>query len=344
MLLKDPTLMGTFALSPPNNLVEVAMVGTYNMVSSIQKISDHNVSMDHREAPLEDYHHRSHLPDYKEDCSSDLHHPSVFDFLSNTVNTVDSEKNLSNIEETIAINILTKLDVVENIHVGKSCSPSELEIYYALFRKFRDFFAWSYEEIPGIDSSIVEHEIKMYPNVKPVRQRLRQVHPKKAAAIKEKVEKLLHAGFIYPVPLTDWVSNIVPVMKKQGMIRVCVNYRDVNQACPKENYPTPFIDQIIDECTGCEISSFMDGFSGHNQINIYPQDQSETTFICPWGTFAYRKLPFGLKNAGATFQREMNYAFHDINKIVQPYLDDLPAHLRKRTDHPQHMRAIFLRC
>ena len=117
-------------------------------------------------APWEDYHHLSHLPDCEEDTPHDLRHPSVFDFLSNTVNTVDSERNLSNIEETIAINISTKIDVVENILVGKSCSPSELEIYYALFREFRDVFAWSYDEMPGIDSSIVEHEIKMYPDVK----------------------------------------------------------------------------------------------------------------------------------------------------------------------------------
>ena len=257
---------------------------------------------------------------------------------------MDSERNLSNIEETIAINISTKTDVVENIYVGKCFSPSELEIYNALFHEFRDVFAWTYDEMLGIDSSIVEHEIKMYPDVKPVRQRLRQVHPKKATAIKAEVEKLLHAGFIYTVPLTDWVSNIVPMMKKQGTIRVCVNYRDVNQACPKDNYPTPFIDQIIDECAGCEIFSFMDGFSGYNQINIHPQDQSKTAFICPWGTFAYQKLPFGLKNSGATFQRAMNYAFHDIKNIVQPYLDDLPAHSQKWTDHPQHLRAIFLRC
>jgi len=155
--------------------------------------------------------------------------------------------------------------------------------------------------MPGIDSSIVEHEIKMYLDVKSVRQRLCPLHPKKAAAIKVEIEKLLHVGFIYPVPLTDWVSNLVPVMKKQGPIRVCVDYRDVNNSCPKENYPTPFIDQIIDDCVGCEIISFMDGFSSYNQINIRPEDQYKTNFICPWGTFAYRKLPFGLKNAGETF-------------------------------------------
>ena len=112
--------------------------------------------------------HCSNLPDYHEDYSSDLNHPSVFDFLSNTVNTMDSERNLSNIEETIAINISTKPNVIENIHVGKSCSPSELEVYYALFHEFRDVFVWSYEEMSGIDSSIVEHEIKMYTDVKPL--------------------------------------------------------------------------------------------------------------------------------------------------------------------------------
>ena len=91
----------------------------------------------------------------------------------------------------------------------------------------------------------------MYLDVKLVHQRLHPILPKKAAAIKAEVEKLLRAGFIYHVPLTDWVSNIVPVMKKQRTIRVCVNYRDVNISCPKDNYPTPFIDHIIDDCAGC---------------------------------------------------------------------------------------------
>jgi hypothetical protein len=177
------------------------------------------------------------------------------------------------------------------------------------------------------------HEIKTYPNAKPVRQRLHPVHPRKAAAIKLEVEKLLKAGFIYPVALTDWVSNLVPVNKKQGMIHVCVDYRDINKACPKDNFPTPFVDQIVDDCTGSEIFSLMDGFSGYNQINILPVDQHKTAFICPWGTFAYWKLPFGLKNAGVTFQRAMSYAFHDIKHIVQPYLDDLPMHSMHHQDH-----------
>lgn len=122
----------------------------------------------------------------------------------------------------------------------------------------------------------------------------------------------------------EWVSNIIPITKKQGTIHVCVDYQDLNKACPKDNYPTPFIDQIINDCVGCEVFSFMDGFSSYNQIDILPADQHKMTFICPWGTFAYKKLPFGLKNIGATFQRAMSFTFHDIESIVQTYLDDLP--------------------
>jgi hypothetical protein len=88
----------------------------------------------------------------------------------------------------------------------------------------------------------------------------------------------------------------------------------------------------------------MDGFSGYNQINILPTDQHKTSFIFPWGTFAYQKIPFGLKNVGVTFQCAMYYSFHDITHIVQPYLDDLQPHSMRRQDHPTHLRAIFIRC
>eukprot|EP00253_Pinus_taeda_P022024 PITA_22024 len=158
--------------------------------------------------------------------------------------------------------------------------------------------------MPGIDPSIVVHEIKTYPDAKPVRQRLRQIHPRRAATIKTEDEKLLKAG----------------------------------------QYPTPYIDQIIDDYANSEIFPFMDGFSGYNQINILPADQPKTTFIYPWGKFAYCKLPFGLKNAKATFQRAMSYTFHDIKHIVQPYLDDLPAHSLHRADHLTHLREIFMTC
>ena len=107
--------------------------------------------------------------------------------------------------------------------------------------------------------------------------------------VKDEVEKVSRAGFIYPIALTEWVSNPVLVDKKQGTIRVCTEFRDLNKACRKDNYPTPFIDQIIDACAGSEVFSFMDGFSRYNQIQIKMEDQHKISFICPWGTFAYKK-------------------------------------------------------
>ena len=158
----------------------------------------------------------------------------------------------------------------------------------------------------GIDPSIVVHEIKTYPTTKPTRKKLRKVHPWKSATIKAETEKLLKDGFIYPIPLMEWVSNVVLVNKKQGTIRVCIYFRYLNKACPKDNFPTPHIDQIIDNCARSFNFSFMDGFSGYNHIEILPTDQHKMALIFPWGTFAYRKLPFGLKNVGATFQRAMS--------------------------------------
>ena len=113
--------------------------------------------------------------------------------------------------------------------------------------------------MPGIDPRIVEHEIKTYPNAKPVRKRWCAVNPRKAPAIKAEIEKLLKDGFIYLVPLIEWVSNPILVDKKKGAIHICTDFCDLNRACHKDNFPTPFIDQILDECARSEVFSFMDG-------------------------------------------------------------------------------------
>ena len=201
----------------------------------------------------------------------------------------------------IPINISRNTEVVENVFIDAEYSQDEITQYTTLFKDFQDLFAWYYQEMPGINPWIVQHEIQTYENVKPVRQKLRLVNPRKVATIKAEVEKLLNASFIYPVPLTEWVSNLVPVDKKKGTIRVCMDFRDLNKACPKDNFPTPFIDQILDKCLGSEIFLFMNGFSCYNQIEIRLEDQHQTTFICPWGKFAYMKMSFGLKNVVETF-------------------------------------------
>ena len=116
-----------------------------------------------------------------------------------------ADGNMVNISPTIPINISHDPGKIENVYIGAECSHAEIQEYTELFKEFRDIFAWSYEEMPGIDPRIVEHEIKTYPNAKPVQQHLHAVNPRKAPAIKAEIEKLLKAGFIYPIPLTEWV-------------------------------------------------------------------------------------------------------------------------------------------
>lgn len=251
---------------------------------------------------------------------------------------------MTNISETIPINIFKTPDVMENVFIGVACSPEKIRSYMTLFKDFCDMFAWSYDEMPRIDPRIVQHEIRTYANDKLVRQKMQLVNLRKATMIKVEVEKLLKADFIYPLPLTEQVSHPVPVDKKQGIIRVYMDFHNLNKACPKDNFPTPFIDQILDECIGSEIFSFMDGFSGYNQIQIRTEDQHKTAFICPQGTFAYKKMPFGLKNVGVTFQQAMMFSFHELKHIVEAYLDDLTTHSHKRVQHMLHLRLVFERC
>jgi hypothetical protein len=152
------------------------------------------------------------------------------------------EGNMETITETIPIDISKTPGVVDNVFVRADFSREEIQIYTDLFKEFRNIFSWSYEEMPGIDPRIVKHEITTYPNAKPVRKKLLPVNPQKSEAIKAELEKLLKDGFIYPIQLTQWESNPVPVNKKHGTIHVCMDFRDLNKACPKDNFPTPFIE------------------------------------------------------------------------------------------------------
>jgi hypothetical protein len=155
---------------------------------------------------------------------------------------VYAEDNMETIAETIPINISKTPGIVENVFIRVDCSLGEIQIYKDLFKEFCDIFAWSYEEIPYIDPKIVEHEMTTYPDAKLVWQKLHPVNPRKEVAIKVEVEKMIKVGFIYPIHLIQWVSNPISVNKKQGMIFVCTYSHDLNKACPKDNFPTPFID------------------------------------------------------------------------------------------------------
>ena len=138
---------------------------------------------------------------------------------------------------------------------------------------------------------------------------------------------------------------MVPVRKKNGDIRICIDFRNLNKACQKDNFPLPPMEKILQAVAGSELMSFLDGFSGYNQVLVHLDDQLKTTFRTKWGTYAYQKMPFGLINAGATFQRAMDIAFKGlVNKSVVIYLDDITVYSKKRSNHLRDLKQIFQGC
>jgi hypothetical protein len=145
--------------------------------------------------------------------------------------------------------------------------------------------------------------------------------------VKEELQKLLQANLIYPISESQWVSPLVIVPKKNAKWRICVEFRDFNKATHRHYFPLPFIDQVLDTLSGKKYFSFLDGFSGYNQIQIAPKDQENTTFTFPWGTYSDRVLPFGLCNAPATFQSDFLAIFSDLtNDYVEVYMEDFTVH------------------
>jgi hypothetical protein len=134
----------------------------------------------------------------------------------------------------------------------------------------------------------------------------------------------------------------VPVPKKDGKVRMCVDYRDLNKASPKDDFPLPHIDVLVDSTAKFNVFSFMDGFSGYNQIKMAPEDREKTSFITPWGTFCYKVMPFGLKNAGATYERAMTTLFHDMmHKEIEVYVDDMIAKSDTEEEHIEYLLKLF---
>ena len=169
--------------------------------------------------------------------------------------------------------------------------------------------------------------------------------------VKKEVLKLLHAGVIYPVPYSEWVSPVQVVPKKGGLTvvpndkneliaqrlptrwRMCIDYRKLNKATKNDHFPLPFIDEMLERLANHSFFCFLDGYSGYHQIPIHPDDQSKTTFTCPYGTYAYCRMSFGLCNAPASFQRCMMSIFSDmIEQIMEVFMDDFSVY-GKTFDH-----------
>ena len=200
-----------------------------------------------------------------------------------------------------------------------------LEVIH-LLKEFKDCFAWDYDEMPGLDRGLVELQLPIKSRKKPVKQTPRRFAPEILSKIKTEVERLLKCKFIRTMRYVEWIANIVPVIKKNGTLRVCIDFRDLNAATPKDDYPMHVAEMLVDSADGHEYLSMLDGYSRYNQIFIVEEDVSKIAFPCPeaLGTYEWVVMPFGLKNVGATYQRAMNSIFHDfINTFMQVYIDDI---------------------
>ncbi|XP_071928189.1 uncharacterized protein [Coffea arabica] len=232
-----------------------------------------------------------------------------------------------------------------------------------VLRKRKKAIGWTISDIKGISPSICMHRILLEDNCKPVVETQRRLNPNMKEVVRNEILKWLDAGIVFPISDSVWISPIHVVPKKGGMTtivgkndelipsklvvgwRVCIDYRKLNTVTRKDHFPLPFLDQLLERIAGYEFYCFLDGFSGYNQIAIAPEDQEKTTFTCPYGTFAFRRMPFGLCNAPATFQRCMMAIFSDyIEKIMEIFMDDFSVY-GSSFDHCFHnLELILQRC
>ncbi|XP_072054908.1 uncharacterized protein [Arachis hypogaea] len=242
------------------------------------------------------------------------------------------------------INLGTHDDVRITYVCKNLVDPFRTELF-DLLHEFKDCFTWDYHEMPGLDHSLVEHRLALKPNARHVKQTPRRFAPEINVKIKEEMERLIKAKFIRTDRYVEWVSNIVPVMKKNGKLRVCIDFRDLNNATSKDEYFMTIADMLIDSAAENEILSFMDGYFRYNQIFIAEYDVAKTAFRSPGalGTYEWMVMPFGLKNAGATYQQEMNAIFHEfIGKFMEVYIDDVMVKSISISQHIDHLRKAFL--
>ena len=214
-----------------------------------------------------------------------------------------------------------------------------------VLKAHRPAIGYSLDDLKGISPALCMHKINLEEDAKPVVDYQRRLHPKMKEVVRKEVIRLIEAGIIYPIADSKWVSPVHCVPKKGGMTvvpndedelvaqrtvvgyRMCIDFRKLNKATRKDHYPLPFIDQMLERLSKHSHFCYLDGYSGFSQIPVHKDDQEKTTFTCPYGTFAYRRMPFGLCNAPATFQRCMNAIFADyIEKIMEVFMDDFSVY------------------
>ena len=227
-------------------------------------------------------------------------------------------------------------------YIGSKLAKDLKGLLTQFLRQNRDVFAWKQADMGGIDPTVITHKLNTNPSFKPVKQKSRSFASERQKAINEEVGKLLQAGAIREVEYPEWIANVVLVKKANGKWRLCIDFTDINKACPKDNFPLPRIDLIVDATAGHELLSFMDAFYGYNQISMDTNDQEKTSFVTAQGTYCYRVMSFGLKNVGATYQRLVNRMFQkQIGATMEVYIDDMLVKSTTTDLHIAHLSEAF---
>jgi hypothetical protein len=226
--------------------------------------------------------------------------------------------------------------------IGTAMGEEERKSVLAILKENVDLFAWKPEHMPRIDENIITHKLAIASNAKPVVQRKRRQGEERRTAVDEEVAKLKKAQFIEEIKYPEWLANVVMVKKSNGKWRMCVDFTDLNKACPKDPYPLPSIDRLIDGASGYKTLSFMDAYSGYNQIRMNAADAPNTAFMTNTCNYFYKVMPFGLKNAGATYQRLMDRVFaQQIGRNLEVYIDDMVVKTPEEGDHSQDLAEIL---
>ena len=232
-----------------------------------------------------------------------------------------------------------------------------------ILKKYKEAIAWSIEDLKGINPSICIHKILLEENAKTLIEHQRRMNPVMKEVVRKEVLKWLNAAFIYAISYSPWVSPVHMVPKKGGFTviinekneliptrtvtrwRVCIDYRKLNIPTRNDHYPLPFIDQMLDRLAANSYYYFLDGYSSYNQIAIALEDQEKTTFTCPYSTFAFRRMPFRLCNALATFQRCMMSMFFDlVEEAMEIFMDDFSVYGSSFENCLENLETVFQMC
>ena len=220
--------------------------------------------------------------------------------------------------------------------------PQEKEELIMFLKRNIDVFAWNAYEAPRVVPDFICHHLNVNPAVLPKKQPSWRSSKEHSDAIKEEVNKLKLAGAIKEVFYPERLGNMVVVQKKNGKWQVCVDFIDLNKACPKEPFPMPRIDQLVNATVGHPRMSFLDAFQGYHQIPLTLDDQEKTAFVNPIGNYHYKVMPFGLKNAGSTYQRMMTKMFKpQLGKNIEGYRDDMVVKRKLESNHINDLGNIF---